>query len=88
MMEHWVDIDAVQWPAMVATLAAAWFVASTKQHRRRWGFWVFVLSNLLWIVWGWHAEAYGLIALQVGLFVMNVRGIERNPPGPCHEPRC
>lgn len=83
-MEHWVNIDAVQWPAMLATLAAAWLVASTRQHRRRWGFWMFVLSNLLWIAWGWHAHAYALIALQAGLFVMNIRGIERNPP-PCHE---
>jgi hypothetical protein len=34
---------------------------------------MFVLSNVLSIVWGWHDEAWA-IALQVGLFVMNING--------------
>lgn len=81
-MDRLISIDAVQWPAMVATLVAAWLVASQKQYRRRWGFWVFVASNALWITWGWHSGAYALITLQLGLFIMNVRGLERNPPQP------
>jgi hypothetical protein len=32
----------------------------------------------MWIVWGVHDEAWALIALQVGLCAMNVRGIVRN----------
>jgi hypothetical protein len=36
------------------------------------------VSNLLWIVWGVHDEAWALIALQAGLCAMNVRGIVRN----------
>lgn len=79
-MDGLMSIDAVQWPAMVATLIAAWLVASKTKDRRRWGFWVFVASNALWITWGWHTGAYALIALQIGLFIMNIRGIEKNHP--------
>jgi hypothetical protein len=74
-------LNAVQWPAMVATLVAAWLVASLQKRRRSWGFWWFIVSNVLWIVWGWHDGAWALIALQVGLFVLNLRGAKKNEPG-------
>jgi hypothetical protein len=71
-------LDAIQWPAMAVTLFAAWLVASRDKTRRAHGFWWFIASNVLWIVWGWHAHAWALIALQVGLFAMNVRGAVKN----------
>ena len=67
-------LNVVQWPAMVATLVAAWLVGSSQCIRRKWGFWCFIASNALWITWGLHAQAYALIVLQVGLFILNVRG--------------
>lgn len=67
-------MDFLQWPAMVVTLAAAWLVASRSTVQRNVGFWVFLASNALWIVWGWHAGAHALIALQVGLAALNIRG--------------
>jgi TctA family transporter len=70
----------LQWPAMVITLVAAWLVASQAKRKRSWGFWCFLLSNVLWIVWGWHDHAYALITLQVGLFALNVRGAWKNEP--------
>jgi hypothetical protein len=73
-------IDALQWPAMVATLVAAWLVGSQVDVKRRWGFWCFILSNVLWIAWGWYTAAYALIVLQIGLFSMNVRGAKKNQP--------
>ena len=66
--------DLVQWPAMLATLLAAWLVASQQPARRNVGFWVFLLSNVLWVAWGWHASAYALITLQIGLAALNIRG--------------
>lgn len=75
-------IDLIQWPAMVATLVAAWLVGFESRFDRRWGFWIFVLSNVLWIIWGMHDDAHALIALQVGLFVLNVRNIRKNEPIP------
>ena len=71
-------LDAVQWPAMAVTLFAAWLVASRAKSRRAAGFWWFILSNVLWVVWAWHVHAWALIAMQVGLFAMNVRGAVKN----------
>lgn len=34
-------------------------------------------SNLLWGLWGWHDGAYALIALQVALAVLNIRGVSK-----------
>jgi hypothetical protein len=70
-------IDLLQWPAMVASVLAAWLVASTRASRRNIGFWVFLVSNLMWMVWGWHTKAYALITLQVILGVMNTRGLRK-----------
>lgn len=73
-------LDALQWPAMIATLAAAWLVASQSKTRRNWGFWCFISSNVLWLAWGWHDKAYALMALQVGLFLLNLRGVKKTEP--------
>jgi hypothetical protein len=75
-MGDWIDL--LQWPAMAVTLYAGYLVGSKREGRRVFGFSMFVLSNVLWIVWGWHDEAWALIGLQVGLFAMNVRGILKN----------
>ncbi len=63
---------------MAVTLLAAWLVASRSKERREAGFWIFIASNVLWIAWAWNARAWALIALQVGLFLMNVRGAIKN----------
>ena len=73
-------VDAIQWPAMLVTVVAAWMVASQRKFKRNWGFWLFLLSNVLWIVWGWHDKAYALIALQVCLAALNIRGVKKNEP--------
>lgn len=57
-------LDHLQWPAMVTTLLSAWLVAAQSKIWRRWGFWLFLLSNVLWIAWAWQAKAYALIVLQ------------------------
>lgn len=71
-------IEALQWPAMAITLVAAWLVASLSRRKRAWGFWCFVLSNALWVAWGWHDHAWALIVLQLGLFLSNLRGVLKN----------
>ena len=45
------------------------------EGRRNVGFWVFLTSNVLWGVWGWHDGAYALIALQLALAALNIRGV-------------
>ena len=71
-------MDFIQWPAMCVTITAAWFVASSSRSRRKLGFWLFLLSNVLWVIWGISAHAYALIVLQVGLAIMNIRGERKN----------
>lgn len=71
-------LSLIQWPAFAASLAAAWLVASTDKHRRNIGFWIFLLSNVLWVAWGLHTSAWALIALQVCLAALNIRGLFKN----------
>lgn len=73
-------IDLLQWPAMAVTAIAAWLIASLSKRQREIGFWFFLLSNVLWIVWGWHDHAYALIALQITLAALNIRGARKNDP--------
>ncbi|MFI4951841.1 MAG: hypothetical protein ACHP7M_01760 [Burkholderiales bacterium] len=73
-------INLLQWPAMVVTVIAAWLIASQAKHRREFGFWFFLASNALWVVWGLHDGAYALVALQLSLALLNIRGAYKNEP--------
>ena len=75
----WIDI--IQWPAMAVTVMAAWLIASQRKFKRNWAFWLFLLSNVLWMVWGWHDRAYALIFLQLCLGFLNIRGAMKNRAG-------
>jgi len=71
-------LDLLQWPAMAATVAAAWLVASRSAPKRAVGFWVFLASNILWVAWGLHDRAYALVTLQFCLAALNIRGVYKN----------
>lgn len=74
------DLNHIQWPAMVVTIVASWAVASQSKRKRKIGFWCFLLSNILWVIWGIHDGAYALICLQVALALLNIRGAFKNEP--------
>jgi hypothetical protein len=78
-MGDWIEL--LQWPAMAASLLAAWLVGSRSAHRRLAGFWVFLFSNVLWVVWGFHDDAWALIVLNCCLAGTNIRGIVKNEKG-------
>jgi hypothetical protein len=42
------------------------------------GFSCFIVSNILWVIWGLHTNAYALIVLQFCLCAMNLRGFRKN----------
>jgi hypothetical protein len=71
-------LDLLQWPAMVVTVAAAYLVASRSAHKRTIGFWCFLASNVLWVLWGFHDRAWALVGLQFCLAVLNIRGVYKN----------
>lgn len=77
---NWIDL--LQWPAMLVTVAAAWLIGSLRPGRRMLGFWCFLLSNGLWVIWGWYAGAWALITLQLCLAMMNIRGLKKNDVQP------
>lgn len=68
----------LQRPPMIVTLVSAYLVATQSKTQRQWGFWCFLLSNVLWVAWGWHAQAWALIILQFGLAALNIRGVAKN----------
>ena len=78
-------LNFLQWPAMGATLISAWLVASQTEQKRGWGFWIFIVSNILWIMWSLHASAYALFVMQIGLLILNNRGAIKNPVTSNHE---
>lgn len=71
-------LHQLQWLAMLVTIAAAWLIASQSKRRRQTGFWLFLASNALWVVWGWYDRAYALVVLQIALALLNIRGAYKN----------
>lgn len=67
----------LQWPAMVVNISAVWLLTYQSKNRRHWGFLLSLLSNVMWIVWGWHAQAYAVIGLQFALAAINIRGARK-----------
>ena len=63
---------------MAVTVLSAWMVASKRTWKRNEGFWLFLLSNVLWALWALHDGAYALVFLQVCLAVLNIRGIQNS----------
>ena len=53
---------------------------SSLKRRRLLGFWIFLLSNVLWVVWGLYTRAWALVFLQVCLAAMNIRGAKKAEP--------
>lgn len=70
---------------MLVTVVAAWLVGARSPRRRKFGFWCFLLSNVLWVVWGWDSRAYALVVLQFALAAMNIRGAWKNEAGKGNE---
>jgi hypothetical protein len=63
---------------MIVTVVAAWLVASRSARKRAVGFWCFLASNVLWVVWGFHDGAWALVGLQFCLAALNFRGVYKN----------
>jgi hypothetical protein len=74
-LDDWLSL--LQWPAMLVTVAASWCVGSSRAGRRLAGFWLFMLSNVLWTVWGVHTGAWALVILQAALAALNIRGARK-----------
>lgn len=73
-------VDFLQWPAMALPAGASWKVGSGDRRIRAGAFWLSLLSNALWMVWGWADRAFALVLLQFLLAFMNIRGAAKAEP--------
>ncbi len=71
-------LPLLEWPAMAISLVAAYLLGSVKPGKRIVAFVMLIVGNVLWIGWGWGNDAKALIALNLGLMALNVRGIFKN----------
>ncbi len=60
----------VDWAAMCFTFAAIYLLGSKK----RGGFLVMMLGNMLWCAIGLWAHSYAMVIANLGFFSMNARG--------------
>jgi hypothetical protein len=67
-------LEWIQWPAMVITIIASYLVSSSDDSKRNISFWLFLVSNALWITWSIEDSAYALIILQICLALLNIIG--------------
>ena len=70
-------MSLLQWPAMVINILAVWLLTFPSKGTRHAGFLLSLFSNTLWIAWGWHTQAFAVIALQIALAALNMRGVNK-----------
>lgn len=73
-------LDLLQWPGMAFGLLGAPLVASAQAKIRRLGFGVWLVSNVAWIVWSIHSQAWGLLAMQAVFCGTSIQGWFNNGP--------
>ncbi len=65
----------IGWCATLTALLGAALIALRSSSWSKWGFVAFLASNLLWISWGIHCEAWELVSQNVGFLITSVSGI-------------
>ena len=83
-MPEWLKpiFEHLQWPAMVIALAGAWYVGADTPRQRWWGFWGFLISNILWVGRAIYIHEYALLIMQALFIITSVRGLWRNRSAP------
>lgn len=71
-------IDFMQWPALILSIAGAWCVGGSTSRQRLVGFWLFLLSNIAWGLWGFGAGAWAVVISQLVFTITSIRGIRSN----------
>jgi len=69
--------NLLQWPAMVINILSVWLLTYQSRRMRQAGFLLSLLSNVLWIIWGWHVQALAVLGLQFALAAINIRGVRK-----------
>lgn len=70
-------MSLLQWPAMAVNILSVWLLTFPSKRLRHAGFFLSLVSNTLWVAWGWHAQAFAVIGLQIALAALNIRGVTK-----------
>ncbi len=62
---------------MVINILSVWMLTSQSRGKRHAGFLLSLLSNLLWVIWGWHVQAFAVLGLQIALATLNIHGVRK-----------
>ena len=67
-------LDVLQWPGMALGLAGAVLVARRTNRARRWGFVLWICSNVCWIAFSAGAQTWGLLIMQSAFLATSCMG--------------
>lgn len=62
---------------MVINILSVWMLTSQSKGKRHAGFLLSLFSNLLWVIWGWHVQAFAVLGLQIALATLNIHGVRK-----------
>jgi len=74
-------IPWIQYPATALTVIGFYFLGSTHAKMRQIGFIMNLVGNIVWITYGTLPLQIGLIATNVCIFILAVRGYLNNRYG-------
>lgn len=75
-MDAGIPLAVMEWAGAVTGLLGAFLLSmNVAVSRYGWGF--FLLSNVMWIVFGVATEAWGLVFMQVGFTLTSMNGVFR-----------
>jgi hypothetical protein len=60
---------------MAVTVISAWMVASERTWKRNEGFSLFLITNILWVIWDLHDRVY--LSFLCSSVWRNIRGVSR-----------
>lgn len=71
-------LDWIQYPGVALSLTGAWLVSSPQAPRRRVGFAIWIVSNVVLITWAVSVSAWGLVGMYSFFTVTSARGVRNN----------
>ena len=74
-------LSLLQYPGTVLTVGAYFLVGSKNANKRKLGFEMGLIGNIVWVmyaIWGNFPAAWGLVITNVAIFVGGLRGRHNN----------
>ena len=71
-------LPLIQYPAAALTIVGYWCVGDKLEIIRKTGFVMGLFGNIVWILYGLFPVQYGLIATNVVIFALGIRGYTNN----------